>query len=269
MTKLTEAVRETTKKLLLETRTSGDVSLNNALRYLAKWRSVLLQNTLIKNEGTVVQDGILAGLQFLSQSAEGCHIAKLLGTYEQPLQKPLKALLEENSYENLVNIGCAEGYYAVGLARLFPRILSYAYDTDQRAREACELLAQKNNVEGRIIINQMFTHQQFSVFEATNTLVFCDIEGAEKQLLDPLLAPSLASLDIVVESHECLVPGITQLLVNRFSESHEIIKIDDNGTRKLSKTPPWFHKLNHLDQLLCTWEWRSGPTPWLIMRAKR
>jgi hypothetical protein len=26
--------------------------------------------------------------------------------------------------------------------------------------------------------------------------------------------------------------------------------------------------LAHLDQLLATWEWRSGPTPWLVMKAK-
>ena len=55
------------------------VTLNNALRLLSKWRSVLIQNTLLKQQGTVVMQGPLQGLDFLSQSAEGCHIAKLLG----------------------------------------------------------------------------------------------------------------------------------------------------------------------------------------------
>ena len=31
--------------------------------------------------------------------------------------------------------------------------------------------------------------------------------------------------------------------------------------------PAWFNNLAHLDQLLATWEWRSGATPWLVMKA--
>ena len=58
---------------------SEQAQLNNALRLLSKWRSVLIENTLLKQQGTVVMQGPLAGLDFLPQSAEGCHIAKLLG----------------------------------------------------------------------------------------------------------------------------------------------------------------------------------------------
>ena len=53
--------------------------LNNALRLLSKWRSVLIQNTLLQQQGTSVTQGPLVGMNFLAQSAEGCHIAKLLG----------------------------------------------------------------------------------------------------------------------------------------------------------------------------------------------
>ena len=60
--------------------------LNSTLRLLSKWRSVLIQHTLIKHQSTVVMQGPLAGMDFLPHSTEGCHIAKLLGCYEQPLQ---------------------------------------------------------------------------------------------------------------------------------------------------------------------------------------
>ena len=53
-------------------------------------------------------------------------------------------------------------------------------------------------------------------------LVLCDIEGAEQELLNPELAPALKVMDIIVESHECLIPGITQVLVDRFKETHQI-----------------------------------------------
>jgi hypothetical protein len=39
--------------------------LNDALRLLSKWRSVLIQNTLLQQQGTVVMQGPLAGLDFI------------------------------------------------------------------------------------------------------------------------------------------------------------------------------------------------------------
>ena len=224
-------------------------ALNNVLRLMAKWRSTLIQNTIVEKNGTIVSHGLLSGLDFLKASAEGCHIAKLLGTYEQPLHAPLKALLDQSAYQIIINIGCAEGYYAVGLARLLKGAVSYAYDTDPRARKACQELADKNNVTERMVVGELFSHADFSRFSEKKCLVFCDIEGNERELLDPRLAPELGALDIVVESHECLIPGTTELLLNRFSDTHDIIKIEDNGMRELSGMPSWFYELAHLDQL--------------------
>jgi hypothetical protein len=76
-------------------------------------------------------------------------------------------------------------------------------------------------------------------------------------------------MDIIVESHECLLPGITQVLVDRFKETHYITLVNDNGQRQLDNSPQWFNNLAHLDQLLATWEWRSGATPWLVIAARR
>ena len=88
-------------------------------------------------------------------------------------------------------------------------------------------------------------------------------------LLAPQKAPALAGMDLIVESHECLVPGITKALIERFSSTHDITVIEDNGQRQLPNAPTWFNNLAHLDQLLAVWEWRSGPTPWLVMKRKR
>jgi len=42
---------------------------------------------------------------------------KLLGFYEQPLQPYIEQVIQ-TGYPTIINIGCAEGYYAVGLAHL-------------------------------------------------------------------------------------------------------------------------------------------------------
>jgi hypothetical protein len=241
--------------------------LINALRLLAKWRSVLIQNTLIQHQGTVVMQGPLAGMDFLRESAEGCHISKLLGCYEQPLQ-PFIAQAIEHAYPIILNIGCAEGYYAVGMARAMPSTQVFAFDLNPKAQEVCAALAQKNAVSDRVRVGALFKPEDFAAYSNQNVLVLCDIEGAEQELLNPQAAPALKGMDLIVESHECLIPGITQALIDRFKDTHQITLIHDNGQRNLQQVPLWFNNLAHLDQLLATWEWRSGATPWLVMQAK-
>jgi len=204
--------------------------LNNSLRLLSKWRSVLIQNTLLKNQGTTVMQGPLAGMDFLPQSAEG--------------------------------------YYAVGMARRMPSSQVLAFDLNPKAQEVCTALAQKNEVSDRVKVSALFKPEDFANYANQKVLVLCDIEGAEKDLLDPELAPALKGMDLIVESHECLISGITQTLINRFKESHQITLVQDSGQRQLKDSPQWFNNLAHLDQLLATWEWRSGATPWLVMKAR-
>lgn len=253
---------------LLSTPASDEAGqLNNALRLLSKWRSVLIQNTVLQQHGTQVWQGPLQGLDFLPQSAEGCHIAKLLGCYEQPLQPFIEQAMQA-SYPTILNIGCAEGYYAVGMARRMPATQVLAFDLNPKAQDTCRALAQKNGVGDRVQVGALFQPQDFARYAGQKVLVLCDIEGAERELLDPTLAPALRGLDLIVESHECLIPGITQTLVQRFQATHDITLVQDNGQRQLANAPGWFNNLAHLDQLLATWEWRSGPTPWLVMRAK-
>jgi hypothetical protein len=252
----------------LQSPSSNEVAqLNDALRLLSKWRSVLIQNTLLQQQGTVVMQGALAGLDFIEQSSEGCHIAKLLGCYEQPLQPYIQQAIEAN-YHTILNIGCAEGYYAVGMARHMTNTKVMAYDLNPTAQTTCQALADKNNVSDRVTIGALFTHEDFAQYANTHTLVLCDIEGAEKDLLDPIKAPALKGMDIIVESHEAMHPGLTQELVNRFQDTHNITYIQDNGQRQLANMPAWFNNLAHLDQLLAVWEWRSGATPWLVMYSK-
>lgn len=236
--------------------------LNAALRVLAKWRSVLIQNTLVGSNGITVRAGVFAGMEFVTHSAEGCHIAKLLGTYEQPLQPAVERAIARD-YGSVINIGCAEGYYAVGLARRLPTAKISAFDIDAKARQACAELARKNGVGDRIAIDAGFTHADFAKFSGRGALVVCDIEGAEKVLLDPDLAPALVGMDLIVEAHDCEIAGLSELLRGRFEATHIVDVIADTGAREVHNPPDWFGQLGHLDQLLAVWEWRIGPTPWL------
>ena len=241
--------------------------LNSSLRLLSKWRSVLIQNTLLQHEGKRILNGPFKGMEFLEQSSEGCHVAKLLGCYEQPLFQYLENAINEE-YDAVINIGSAEGYYAVGMALRMPETKILAFDTNEDAQSACSELAKINNVADRIEIAGTFKPEDFNNYEDQRVLLLCDIEGAEDELLNPNKIEALKNIFIIVESHECLRPGITNSLTTRFNATHDIIQVNDDGSRSFAKIPSWFRELSHLDQILATWEWRSGPTPWLVMQPK-
>ena len=242
-------------------------ALNNAMRLLAKWKSVYLQDAFLKDGGTVVRHGPFMGMDFLANSAEGCHIAKLIGSYEQPLHEFIEQFIS-NAYACILNIGCADGYYAVGMARRMPSTQVMAFDLSNKAQKICKTLAQKNGVSDRVMVSDLFKPKDFASYANQRVLVLCDIEGAERELLNPVVSPALAGMDLIVESHECLMPGITQTLIDRFKGTHQISLVQDNGQRRLNRMPNWFNNLSNLDQLLAVWEWRSGPTPWLVMKSK-
>src|SRR3989338_6194952 len=182
-------IRQQLLQMLSEPAADEAAQLNNALRRLAKWRSVLIQNTLLQQQGTAGLDSPLARLGFLPQSAEGCHIAKLLGCYEQPLLPHSEAAIREN-YPLILNSGCAEGYYAVGMARRMADTQVLAFDLNPKAQQVCTDLAARNGVTGRVTVGALFRPADFAAYAGQKVLVLCDIEGGERDLLDPLAAPA-------------------------------------------------------------------------------
>ena len=145
-------------------------------------------------------DGPLKGMDFLPQSADGCHIAKLLGCYEQPLLPYIEAAIQAG-YPTILNIGCAEGNYSVGMARHMPATRVLAFDLNPKAQEVFTALVAKNGMADRVSVGALFQPEDFAAYAGERVLVLCDIEGAERELLDPAKAPALAGMDLIVESH--------------------------------------------------------------------
>jgi hypothetical protein len=245
--------------------TASIEELNNILRVMSRWRAQMLANTYIVRQGPKVYQGPFAGLEYVTIAVEGAAIARLLGTYESELHPHIEAFVAAD-FDCVIDVGCAEGYYAVGLARRMPEVTVYAYDISDWARECCRMHAEKNGVADRIVIGREFRADGFEAFAGRRVLVWMDVEGAEDDLLRPELSPALAGMTLVVETHEMLRPGVRERLMERFSPTHDIVQVDQQP--KAFDMPPWMTNLAHLDQLLAVWEWRSGPTPWLVMTPR-
>jgi hypothetical protein len=240
-------------------------ALERVLRFLAKWRSQVLAQTFLARQGPTVMQGPFEGMTYRAMQTEGALIARLLGCYEAELHPHILAIADEG-LDCVIDVGCAEGYYAVGLARLYPDLQVHARDISEAARTACAELAGLNGVGDRVIIGGEFRPEDFAAFEGRRTLVLVDAEGAELDVLRPDLAPALARMKLIVETHDVFRPGALATIVERFSPTHDIIRVDQQP--KAFKLPPWLAELSHLDQVLAAWEWRSRPTPWLVMRPK-
>lgn len=253
------------RQAVADPRFESESGFNTILRFFAKWRAQALAEEIFRRHGGVVLGGPFAGMLFVGHG-EGGVAPRLLGCYEPELQPHIERFIAEG-FETVLNIGCATGYYALGMARRMPGARIYAYDIDILARETCRTLAERNGVNERIKTAGEFRGEDFANFSG-RTLVLCDIEGAEDELLRPDAYPALKDMHIVVECHDKLpnCSGITDRLAERFSASHTITQIQHGlGAVEL---PKWLSERGHLDQILAVWEWRAVPTPWLIIEPK-
>lgn len=194
-----------------------------------------LVRRFIRRHGLVVSGGPFAGLRYTRRAAVGQILAKLIGSYEEELHGALEDLLRSGP-RTVVNIGSAEGYYAVGVARALPGALVHAFEAEPGLRALCEELARENGVAHRIVLHGTCTATALAQVPQPGDLVICDCEGFETQVLRPDVAPWLRQASLLVELHDALVPGTTEALSARFAVTHDVRLIAE-GPRDPARHP--------------------------------
>jgi hypothetical protein len=225
-----------------------------------------LTQEFVQAHGLTVQAGPFAGMRYLNESVGSVFIPKLLGCYEEELH-PHFALALQNPPQVIVDVGCAEGYYSVGLAlRTPPSTQVFAYDTDAVARQSCHQLAAMNAVEQRVQVGAFCSPEALRKVLRGVAWVVCDCEGYELELLDPLQVPALEVSFIVVELHDLARPGITPTLMKRFASSHHIQLI--SAKPRDAAAYPALQVLNEAARAKAVSEYRGGPQQWAVMTPK-
>jgi predicted O-methyltransferase YrrM len=184
-------------------------------------RHARIARRFIRSHGLTVSGGPFTGLTYTRRTAAGRIVAKLVGAYEAEVHASLMAIIRAEP-RLAVNIGSAEGYYAVGLARLVPDLVVHAFETDDDRRSLCAELARANGVGDRVIMHGSCTQFALAKVPGTPDLVICDCEGYERELLRPDLVPWLARATLLVELHDALMPGTREALLERFAPTHRI-----------------------------------------------
>ncbi len=242
-------------------------AIDRILELAVRYRLGVLNQYLRRTCGATVQCGPFASLKYLEEStAESVYLPKLMGTYEAEVH-PALARIAQKLYETVVNVGCGEGYYAVGLARLLPAARVLAFDTDPTAQELCQRLARLNGVAERVVVGGECSSARLRELARAGTLIVCDVEGAEVQLLDPRQVPGLVSCDLLVELHDCINANISSLICERFQPTHDILMLNHGGRNPYAI--PALKNLIQFNQFLAVLEARPGPTPWVFLTARK
>jgi predicted O-methyltransferase YrrM len=180
-----------------------------------------LARKVVARQGLNVSDGPFKGLRYPSIRIAHRVLPKLLGTYEAELHPLVSALIALRP-KVVVNVGCAEGYYAVGLARELPETQVVAFEANEELRRRCRQLAALNGVAQRIEVRGVCHLDDLLALPLAGSLVFMDCEGCEAELLDPVAAPGLAAAHVLVETHDFARPGVTSLVTDRFRSTHRV-----------------------------------------------
>lgn len=182
-----------------------------------------------------VLHGPFAGMRYPAARAAGSAlIPKILGSYERELH-PVIDRVAQTSYSDIVDIGCAEGWYAVGLATRLPGVLVHAFDTDPEARDLCRAMAEANDVADRVHVHSHCSAEALLALAlGPRALIVSDCEGYEADLFTPAVARQLARHDLLIEVHDRIDPALGPRLRADFSSTHEVLVIDSvDDTRKL------------------------------------
>ena len=173
-----------------------------------------------------VMGGPFQGMMYGGTSSFcSAYYPKILGTYEMELIPAINAFLEKR-YLKIVDVGAADGFYAVGFALKSPESKIIAYEQSPRARKQLSILAWTNGVQDSIEIRERCERNDMMSLPSTPGLLIVDCEGYEELLLDDSVIQHLKDWDFLIETHDGFSRGVTRRLIERFNASHNITVID-------------------------------------------
>lgn len=229
-------------------------------------RSSRITPRIARHYDYCVGNGPFKGMRFLKDRFFHSIAPMLVGSFEKELFQFWDELLVRCP-TTIIDIGAAEGFYAVGFARMFPsaRIIAFEELTEQRQR--LQALAVKNEVCDRLLIKRRCTPEELLALDyAAPTFILCDCEGYESELFTSELCLRLSETFLVIELHETKAPGVLAKLTQVFEATHtiELIKTE----RRTIEDAEDLSFLSKNDRLWAVQEHRNSPQHWMILRPK-
>jgi len=148
-----------------------------------------------------VLSGPFQGMKYLRGTVMGPPLPRWLGTYETELHELIRSTLLTKAYELILVVGSAEGYYASGLSRLFPRTRILSFEGTAFSRWQQKRLLAMNRVTNVEVRGRLEIPEFRRLVNNKKSFCLLDVEGAEADFCGKDSWPWLTQTDLLVEIH--------------------------------------------------------------------
>jgi hypothetical protein len=241
------------------------------VNYITKARSKEL--TALADEifaDKIICNGPFKGLKFSSTaSLASSTYSKLLGSYESEIHPFIDQVLQ-NKYKVVINIGCDDGYYALGFAKYLKGTPVKAYDINKAALIKAYDLSVKNELQNQISFFGGFFSGDIEKLDAhVKALFLVDCEGEEKHIFTKLNVHKLINADLIIELHINVYPDLENYFREIFAATHHIKIANslDDHLKAMQYSYPQINGLNYDLRRFITQE-RDVFMQWMFLTAK-
>lgn len=263
------------------------IKVRRLVRYLRTMAGKLFTNLGIVNDaaamkvrvskdissilGGKVAYGPLKGFQFAPDSRWSLpdRAAMLLGLYEKEVLDFIYQKSASANRTTFIDIGAADGYYAVGCVSQGLFVKSYCFEIDGKGRSIIRKTAILNGVQDKVIIFR--AADEVALSSIPNVVLGCsivliDIEGAELEFLNEHVIDLLSRSIVIIEIHD-FFREIDRVKFERLREKLErkfsVLEVR-TGKRDLSDIPEVEKLMDHQRWLICSESRRELGKWWLL-----
>jgi hypothetical protein len=228
-----------------------------------------LADRIFLDAAAAVQSGPFTGMTLTKEVSwgDGELLQKTLGIYEMELWPAIEDIIARRP-ELILNIGCAEGYYAIGLALRLPEAIVHAFDIDAAALRVCEATARANRAERNLRLERDARPEVLTKIlgQSGSSALIVDCEGCEVALVDGLRGSDLVRTSVIVECHDFSNTGSSERIRAKLSETHRVEKIEQ-GARNPNAIPQ-LRKVHEDLRWLAMSEQRPETMCWIVATPK-
>lgn len=231
-------------------------------KYLSLWKSLNLSLEVI--------NGPFKGLKYPSYDSFGSEIfPKLVGSYEDELHAIIEEIIQ-SGYQTIIDVGCAEGYYANGFALRSPNTNVFAYDSAEKARQLCQEMSKLNQLENKVNTKSFFDINELKSLKDTGkTLILLDCEGYEYELFNQN-ENWFTNYDFLIEVHTNVNLEIFDLIQGKLASTHsiEVVSSVDDTIKAINCKLEPLSSLKVVDRLYFIREKRPIQMQWIYATKK-
>jgi hypothetical protein len=233
------------------------------------WVPVYLDKLARRKTNDVVLNGPFKGIKLPGLSFASVYTPKLVGCYEREIHAEIEGFINFQP-DLIVDVGAAEGYYAVGLAIRCPRAKIVTFEAELEGQHLLAKTISLNDLRWKVEqLGYCSIDALYSVLksEYKKPGIIMDCEGGEIELLSLEKVPALSRCVILLETHEFKTPDAHKIFRERFQATHKIIEIE--RSQRTSKEFPFTDWLTpflpEVYRMMAVYEHRPPLNRWLFM----